>query len=268
MAVVNLSIDSRQISAMNLALANLSGQFNWIAARAMTNSAKAAKGAVASKILPMIKGGPTSWTKRGLIASFAKPDNLTSQVGFQYGEGRFTDDAFTRKAGGVPAGRYMGVNAKGGDRRPKGTELALRRTGLIGNDQFITPASSGVRLNGQGNLPGGQYQRLLSRLRALPEGSSQNAKPGAKRREIDYFIMRRDGAGYTRWELGAEPAFIAKRVGKRGFVPAFFITDQPNYERRFPIQSVAMTEYNRVFGKEFDKALKSEMAYQARKNRL
>lgn len=269
MASVDLIIDTKQLDAMSRALANLTGQFDWIAARAMTNSAKAARAAVAQQILPKIKGGPTSWTRRGLIASFAKPTNLRSGVGFQYGAGEMRDYGFTPKGMGVPAGRYMEVNSRGGDRRPKSTELALRRTGRIPGDRFLTPASSGVRLNSQGNLPGGQYQQLLSRLQSLPEGSSQNAKTGAKRRPIDYFIMRRDGAGYSRWQLGAEPVFIAKRVGKggRGFVPAFFITDQPNYEARFPIKSVAMAEYNRVFAGEFKKALDAELAFRAKRGR-
>jgi hypothetical protein len=35
---------------------------------------------------------------------------------------------------------------------------------------------------------------------------------------------------------------------RRGFVPAMSIVqDAPNYERKFPIKSVAMREYHRVF---------------------
>ena len=289
MASVDLTIDTAQLNAMSQRLARLYGQFDWIAARAMTNSAKAAKSAISRQILPMIQGGPTGWTKRGLISSFARPDNLRTAVGFQYGAGEMQDYGFTPKGVGVPAGRYMGVNARGGDRRPKATELALRRTGRIPGDAFITPNSKVLRLNSQGNLPGSQYQQLLSRLKSLPEGSSQNAKATTNRREIDYFIARRDGAGISRWQLGGEPAFIAKRAGKgpkggtgkgsgrpgrpqtsgykRGFAAAFFITDQPNYEARFPIKSVAMAEYKRVFAGEFDKALNAEIAFRNRRGR-
>lgn len=299
---VRFTVDTSEISALSRGLASMMGQHGWITARAMTTAAKAAKGQLEARVLPMIQGGPTGWTKRGLIASYASPQNLTSQVGFQYGEGKFTDSAFTRKAGGVPAGRYMGVNAQGGDRKPKATELALRRSGLIPRDGFITPVSkpqsgSGLRFTQQGNITGGQYQQMLSRLRALPPGSSQNAPQGrgsdprgrsAKgRREADYFLLRTLGGTPSRWQLGADPSAIVRRAGpgpkggtgkgsgkrgrpqtvgfKRGFVRAFNITEQPNYERRFPIQSIAWREYQRVFPQAYEAGLRHELERRARR---
>jgi hypothetical protein len=254
---VNFTIDSGEISTLAKNLAVGLGRFESIAARAMTTGAIKAREAIRREIEPNVKGGPTAWTKRGLIVRYARKDDLRAMVGYQYGDGNWEDDAFTPKGGGVPAGRYMGLNARGGDRRPKGAEMQLRRAGVIGKDQFITPGP-GVRLNRHGNVSGGQYQQMLSRLRALTvEGSNQNAVRGGPRRSVDYFVMRRDERGYTRGQLGAEPAFIAKRRGRggRGFVPAFWITDQPNYERRFPIQSVAMREFQRVFPAEFERIL-------------
>lgn len=267
MSGARFTIDTSEVSAMSKALAGLTGQYNWIVARAMTNSAKAAKAAIAADTFPRIEGGPAAWTRRGLMVSFARHDNLTSNVGFNYGDGSFSD-TFSGKGMGTPAGRYMEVNTRGGDRSPKRTEIQLRRAGIIGPDQFVTPASSGIRLNAQGNASASQYQQILSRVKSFSDaGSNQNTKNQAKRRQSDYFVMRRDSMGYSRWKLGADPVFIAKRVGRRGFVPALFITDQPNYERRFRIQPVAMAEYQRVFPKEFESALEIEMAYQAKKAR-
>jgi hypothetical protein len=255
------------------------GQFEWITARAMTTAAIASRNAIRSEILPKVQGGATAWTKRGLIVQYAKPDTLRSQVGFQYGEGRWEDGAFTRKAGGVPAGRYMGVNASGGDRRPKGFEVQLRRAGAIGRGDFVVPVSTWRGVNPQGNVPGGTYKQILSRLRAnTTEGSTQNAPRGAgsrgrsgrRRAATDYFMARGDEAGISRWQINTNPLFIAERAGagpkggtgkgsgkpgrpqtvgyKRGFAPAFSVVDDaPNYERKFPIQSVAMREYQRVF---------------------
>lgn len=294
MAGIQLTVDTSQISKMSKALAVMMGQHEWITARAMTTAAKASKTRIAAEVFPMIKGGPTNWTKRGLIASYASPKNLTSQVGFQYGEGKFTDSAFTRKAGGVPSGRYMGVNARGGDRRPKATELGLRRAGLIGGSQFITPpsksstAGGGIKLNAQGNVSGGEYQRILSRLRALsggvgnaPQGAGSRGRSGKGRKEIDYFMLRGTGGTPSRWQLGAQPMAVARRAGpgpkggtgkgsgnpgrpqtvgyRRGFVRALFVVDQPNYERRFPIQSIAMREYQRVFNQAYEAGVKAEL---------
>jgi hypothetical protein len=293
-AGITFTVDTSEISKMSKALAVMMGQHEWITARAMTTAAKASKERIRAEVFPMIKGGPTAWTRRGLIASYASPKNLTSQVGFQYGDGRFTDDAFTRKAGGVPSGRYMGINARGGDRRPKSTELAMRRAGLIGSGQYLTPPSSsstaagGVKLNAQGNLSGGEYQRMLSRMRALaggvgnaPQGAGSRGRSGKGRKEIDYFMLRGTGGRPSRWQLGAEPMAVARRAGpgpkggtgkgsgkpgrpqtvgyRRGFVRALFVIDQSNYERRFPIQSIAMREYQRVFNQAYEAGVKAEL---------
>lgn len=266
--MTSFTVDTIQIDRMSESLARFMGQYEWIAARAMTKGAIAAKQGIAREIFPMIQGGPSPWTRRGLIAKFATKDDLTAMAGFQYGEGKWTDSDFTRKAGGIPAGRYMGINAGGGDRRPKATELALRRAGLIGRDQFITPNKDVLKLNAQGNLPGGQYTQMLSRLRAL--GTTGNAAVGAgsrgrsraKRRQLDYFVMRYEGGRPSRG-LGGEPVYIAKRFG-RGFRPAFFITDQPNYEARFPIRPVAIREFSKAFRAEFSAGVDRELARRAK----
>jgi len=294
---VAFTVDTSEISRMAQGLARTMGQYEWITARAMTTAAKASREAIRREILPHVQGGATPWTQRGLIVKFASRDDLTAMAGFQYGEGKWTDSEFSRKGSGIPAGRYMGINARGGDRRPKGTELALRRAGAIRSDQFITPNAKGrgVRIDNRGNVSGGTYQQVLSRLRALPEGSSQNAPRGrgadsrgrsAKgRAATDYFVLRRAGGRPSRWELGADPSAIVARAGrgpkggtgkgsgqrgrpqtvgfKRGYRVAFNITDQPNYERRFPIESVAMREFRRVFPREWGAGLERELARRA-----
>jgi hypothetical protein len=253
------------------------GQFEWITARAMTTAAKASRDAIRRQILPMVKGGATPWTKRGLIVSFAKPTELRAMAGFQYGEGKWTDSAFSRKAGGIPAGRYMGVNAGGGDRRPKSFEVRLRQAGQIGRGDFVVPRSRWGALNAQGNVSNTKYNQILSRVRAAsgslgnaPQGAGSRGRSGRARASLDYFVARGDDSGISRWQLGSRPLMIAERAGKgpkggtgkgsgkrgrpqtvgyrRGFVPAMsIVNDAPNYERRFPIQSVAMREYRRVF---------------------
>jgi hypothetical protein len=276
-AGVVFTVDTAELNQLHVGLSRIMGQFEWITARAMTTAAKASRDAIRREILPMVQGGASPWTKRGLIVSFARPDNLRAMAGFQYGEGKWEDSAFTRKAGGVPAGRYMGLNASGGDRRPKSFELRLRQAGQIGRGDFVVPRSRWDALNQQGNVSGGKYQQILSRVRALPtgignapRGAGSRGRSGRARASLDYFVARGDDAGISRWQLGARPTFIAERAGagpkggtgkgsgkrgrpqtigyKRGFAPALSIVeDAPNYERRFPIQSVAMREYQRVF---------------------
>jgi len=277
MAGVDLTIDTTELNQLQVRLSRAMGQFEWITARAMTTAAKASRDAIRRQILPMVKGGATPWTKRGLIVSFAKPTELRAMAGFQYGEGKWTDSAFSRKAGGIPAGRYMGVNAGGGDRRPKSFEVRLRQAGQIGRGDFVVPRSRWGALNAQGNVSNTKYNQILSRVRAAsgslgnaPQGAGSRGRSGRARASLDYFVARGDDSGISRWQLGSRPLMIAERAGKgpkggtgkgsgkrgrpqtvgyrRGFVPAMsIVNDAPNYERRFPIQSVAMREYRRVF---------------------
>ena len=277
MAGVDLTIDTSELNQLQVSLSRMMGQFEWITARAMTTAAKASREAIRREILPMVQGGATPWTKRGLIVSYAKPGDLRAMAGFQYGEGKWTDSAFSRKAGGVPAGRYMGINASGGDRRAKGFEARLRQAGQIGRGDFVVPRSRWGALNAQGNVANTKYNQILSRVRAAsgslgnaPQGAGSRGRSGRSRASLDYFVARGDDAGISRWQLGTRPVLIAERAGsgpkggtgkgsgkrgrpqtvgyRRGFVPALsIVNDAPNYERRFPIRSVAMREYQRVF---------------------
>jgi hypothetical protein len=277
MAKVDFEIDFSELNQLNVAISRVMGQFEWISAAAMTTAARASREAIRQQILPRIKGGATAWTSKGLIVEFAKPTSLRSQAGFQYGEGRWSDGAFTRKAGGIPAGRYMGINAAGGDRRPKAFELRLRQSGQIGRSDFVVPRSRWSAVNQQGNVPNTKYNQVLSRLRSAtgaignaPTGAGSRGRSGRARASLDYFMARGDEGGISRWQLGTSPLFVAERAGrrpkggtgkgsgkpgrpqtvgyKRGFVPVMSVVqDAPNYERRFPIQSIAMREYQRVF---------------------
>jgi hypothetical protein len=274
MASIRFDVDSAEIAATSRTIARLWGQYEWITARAMTTAAKDAKTAIQRQIFPMIQGGPTPWTKRGLMVSFARPDRLVSLVGFNYGDGSFEEQGFIPKGVGVPAGRYMEVNARGGDRRPKATERQLRRAGVIGGRDFIVPyplPNKAVRGDRYGNIPGPTYLQVVSRLRGFaaagatvnaPRGAGSRGRSAAKRGETDYFV-RRDAAG--------QAEMIAKRVGPRprggtgkgsgrpgrpqtvgyprGYAPMFTVLQgqAPNYERRFPVNDVALREYRRSF---------------------
>jgi hypothetical protein len=288
-ASASFTVDTSQVSAMSKNLAALMGQYEWITARAMTAAAIASRKAIRSEILPKVRGGATNWTKRGLIVEYAKPETLRAQVGFQYGEGRWTDSAFTRKAGGVPAGRYMGVNASGGDRRPKAFEMRLRQSGQIGSGDFVVPRSRWGGVDNRGNVANTKYNQILSRLRSAsgaignaPRGAGSRGRSGKARSSLDYFMARGDESGISRWQLGSRSVMIAERAGdgpkggtgkgsgkrgrpqtigyKRGFVPAFsVVSDAPNYERKFPTQSIAMREFRRVFPKKFEAGVAKEL---------
>ena len=264
---IDFKVDSVQLSRMSRMVAELHGQHQRIQIRAMIAATKASKAAVAQKIFPMIQGGPTPWTRRGLIGIYG---NQTSAIGFNYGEGSLNDLGFTFGSSGTPSGRYMGINASGGGRPAKSTEKSLRRYGKIYSNRFIVPAedSDANKFDQYGNIPGPIYKQMLSRLRAsefgsAPKGKGSRGRSGKKKAQTDYFIMQTNRTMYIAKRSGHGPKGNPggkgrpKGIGyRRGFDVAFFITQQPQYRPWFPIRSVAWREYQRVFPIEYDKQLR------------
>ena len=261
--MVEFDINAVGVSKMAESVARLMGQYEWIVAGAMTDGAKAAKKAVETRILPKIQGGATPWTKRGLMATYANPKRLYSVVGFNYGDGSYSELGFGSKvSGGVPSGRYMQMLAGGGARKPKSTERKLRAAGLIPPNSFITPTGvTPLKLNGKGNIAGPTYTQVLSRLGAAStQGSSQNrsgsSRSASKRRDRDYFVATING------HLG-----IYARVGKRGkkggmargFHTVFNITKQPQYKATLPIQQTIWSAYGSAFADAFKRRLQVEL---------
>ena len=272
--MLTFDVDTAPVDGMSSFTARLLGQYEWITAKAMTRSASKAKQALREQILPRIKGGATPWTTKGLMSSMATPDNLVALVGWNYGDGKFTEQGFTQKGIGVPSGRYMERLASGGDRQPKSSELALRRAGVIRRDQFITPASGGIKIQQpSGNVLGGHYKQVLSGVGVNYSGSGGATTRTATKQRASFF---------TRYgEVGEGAMYIARRIGDRpqgntgkgsgnpgrprtvgyprGFVPALFVMDVPNYERRFDIQGIALRAFRDAFPVEFNKELMTEV---------
>lgn len=288
--MIRFQLDSQGITELERATARLMGQFEWISAIAITRSAVAARKRLDSEVLSNIRGGPVPWTRRGLIATPATPQRLSSAMGWNYGNGRLSDYGAPDIGSGVPSGRYMGILASGGDRRPKSFELALWRSGVVpqGTYAVINTRNNPVGLTPQGNLKPGTYTQMLSRLRSLgdagnaPQGKGSRGRSGKGRASTDYFVMRGDGTGPSRWQLGMQPQAIVMRTGsgpkggtglgsghrgrpqtvgyKRGFARVMnLMTDAPNYERRFDVQGIAMREFERVFPEEWRKLLDAEL---------
>ena len=299
MAAIIFKADTAQLSQLSEAAARLVGQYEWIAARAMTRGVQVAQQEIRQKILPKIQGGPTRWTERGLIARYARPNDLRAAVGFNYDQSKASKTVLdklsdsgqaTFKGGGVPSGRYMEVGADGGTRRPKSFERQLRRTGILSGSGFVVPNKNIKEIDRHGNLSGSFYTKVGSRIRGLStHGSTQNAPVGpgsrgrtARKRKAggDFFVMAARGgpssrdvaraaretggdASLTRFLLGGQRRnlFIARRVGAggRGFEPVLWFADRVNYQKRFPVQSIAWREFQRIFPLMFDRGVEDAL---------
>jgi hypothetical protein len=283
MAGIQLSIDASDLRKADLWLATIRGELDFVASRAITATAKSIH-ANLKRRLPGAVASPTNWTTRGLLVRYATRTNPTAAVGFNYGGGSF--DEVGRMSGmGVPSGRYMDVLARGGLRSAKSSELALRRVGAMRSNQFLVPGGGPGSLgygigkkNRYGNVPGGNYQQLLSFFRAnrdigvtsnRPQGGGSRGRSAAKRREVDLFIDRRKG-GAIMQRMGKGPkggtGIGSGKPGrpqttgyKRGIKAAFWMVDAPRYTVRFPVRQIAEAQFKAEVGGHFRTALEQAL---------
>lgn len=231
----------------------MSRQLPWMVAKAMTESSKKAQDAIKAQA-PQKIDRPTPFTLNSTFVKFASPRKLESSVGFK---------DFASK--GTPAAKYLQPIVKGQPRNAKRSEVALRRAGVLRSNEFIVPTGVyPLRLNQYGNLSGGKYTQVLSRLKALGEQGytgnvSRSGRSQRKRAQLDYFVGRPGGL----------PRGIYARVGrkKRGFHTVFYITRQPTYQATFPIDKILINTWQSNFPVQMRKAIEAELQYQAMRGR-
>lgn len=268
---VNLSIDTRELEKLQLNLSTLSEKnIRYSVANAMTQSSKAAQRALQAQMPSYIQGGPVPFTRNSTYVRFAKPTDLFTEVGFKQ---------FAPK--GTPAGRYLQYMAGGGSRVAKSSERQLRNAGLIPSNAFIVPTNvTPLKTNRFGNLTGGTYTQVLSRLKALnTDGSSENvsgdARSQAKRSKRDYFIGRPGGLPLGIYAyVGRKPK---GRGGKgtvkggrpmttglpRGFHTVFYVTKQPQYQPTFPIKKILEGTFGNTYPRNLRASLEEAIAFRA-----
>ena len=232
----------------------------WAIADSMTQAAKDARQYL-REVTPRYIDRPTNWTLNSTFVKFATPRRLTSEVGFKY------------FGGGVPAGRYLETLARGGSRAAKSTERQLQQAGVLRSGQFIVPTGvTPLKLNSYGNLSGSSYTQVLSRLGAMTvQGSSQNVNKAAarsnnKRASRDYFAANISGHYGIMARVGKAPKGNPGGRGRpitsnlrRGYHTVFYVTRQPRYQPRFPIQTILQTTFNARYASIFPSRLAREL---------
>jgi hypothetical protein len=279
--MIEFQIDATDFNKAHIWLATVTNQMDFVTSRALTAAVKKIHKDMRA-MLPTVVDRPTRWTTRGLLVRYSTPSNLSAAVGFNYGLGDFFD-----YTGGVPAGRYMDVLASGGSRRHKSTEQKLIRAGIIPQNKFITPAGNGIgRLNAHGNVTPGNYELLITRMRAAfdagytsnaPKDGGSRGRSAAKKRQVDLLmpprhrwrgdqkrrdvILQRTGRGPKGGTgKGSGQRGRPQTVGyRRGVKPAFWIVDAPQYKVQFPFREIAQRQFNAEIGGHFEESLRWAM---------
>lgn len=236
--MLEIKIDSTSLNSQQRLLLELAKNQKKIVATSMTLAVSAAKTSIKNKVHPAIKGGPTRWTERGLIAVYAQPDDLRAAVGYNYDQGQAisaknksalfqklqSGGSSRSKGGGVSSGRYMEVNASNRTRNPKSSEIQLRNAGILKTNQFIVPNPGIKEIDSYGNLPGGFYTKVLSQLGSFtargatlntPAGRGSRGRTAKKRNQNDFFLFKKNALG-----MRAQEKYL-KAIGRsNNFSPA------------------------------------------------
>lgn len=165
----------------------------------------------------------------------------------------------------VPASKYLAPNIKGGSRREKRFEAALRRAGVMPAGYRAVPGS-GIRLDAYGNVPGSVIVKLLSYFKAFPEAGyranitdkrkASMARGRAGKRYGTAYFVGRPGDGklpFGIWERTTTGFGSAIR-------PVFLFVGWAQYQAIFDFEYVGRKTVEREFEPAFDRELSAAVA--------
>jgi hypothetical protein len=162
--------------------------------------------------------------------------------------------------GGTSHPGYLKALVEGGQDKPKASENAFRRRGILGSTQLEVVGRS-LR-DRYGNLKGGgqAYRTLIQELRPIQGMARGQQHRAAKTRKASgmaprsrYFVGR-PGAG-------SQPLAVWRRDGKRGLMPVLLLASEGPTKSRFPFYTFVQKLFNSSFHlfmvKALDKALRT-----------
>lgn len=197
-------------------------------ATALTRTAVEVRDGIRAE-LPRVFDRPTPYTINSLFLKPARADKLEAEVFFK-------DEMGTSRLG-IPATKYLLPEVRGGARRSKGFEKALRRAGVLSYGQFAMPGQ-GAKLDRYGNVSQGQIIQILSQLRiTLTAGHTRNMGFGAK----GIAAQKKAGGRFfvKRTRKGGPPGIYQREFIGRNATPVFIFTRPPSYRARFPFDAIA-----------------------------
>jgi hypothetical protein len=197
-------------------------------ATALTRTAVEVKAGVQAE-LPRVFDRPTPYTINSLFVRTARADKLEAEVFFK--------DEYATSRLGIPATKYLLPEVRGGARRSKGFEKALRKAGVLPFGRFAVPGQ-GAKLDAHGNMDRGQIIQILSQLRiTLTAGHNRNMAFGAK----GLAAQKKAGGRFfvKKGRKGGPPGIYQREFIGRNVTPVVIFTAPPRYSPRFPFDAIA-----------------------------
>lgn len=206
-------------------------QLPFATALALTKTAQKVKEAEYG-LMKKVFEGPTKYTLNALQMRPAKKTKLEASVGFKEGHGR-----------GVPAKRFLNPHVHGIARSQKSHEKKLAP--VMRGKNFTVPAR-GAKLNKSGNITGGTYMQILSRLKLAGDQSATNSGASKRKQRAKTYFVPKAGSKLR--------AGVYERTA-RGVKPILIFIRSPRYTKRFPFYNKADQLSRALFPAEYKKAM-------------
>lgn len=154
---------------------------------------------------------------------------------------------------GTPAYKYLMPHINGGNRRLKRSEKALRQIGVLNGSVGPKGPMAGTwtvqgrnyEKDAHGDIPGGQYTRMLAELGVQGIGLA-GPKPQRKARtrgNNQFFVMRREDG---------RPFAIAEKRGDQAVIMLVF-SGLPRYKKRYDFYGLARRQVQESLPKHFNR---------------
>lgn len=246
-----------RLEGMDKTLANLRGiekQVRFAEMVAINRAAFAARAEVQREI-GRVFDRATPWVRGGVRVRKADKNDPTAYV----------DLDFWGNKQGVSVEKILDAEIKGGQRRHKRHEIALRRAGILPDGMYIVPGDAAV-LDQFGNMSSGQIVQIISWFKGFGEQGYQANMSDKRRRSLGR--DKKSGAkGFAYFALrkqhGKLPPGIYQRI-QFGFGsavrPVMIFVRKSGYRPRLDFYGVANRAARAEFAVQFDIALKQAIA--------
>jgi hypothetical protein len=229
-------VDSVKVSGIadvQQALAAIPGEFRRAARNALNDTARDVLKHIEGEI-PKVFHRPTRQVRRPFFLQKAEKDNLVAELRMK--------DVFTTSSGASVIENVLTPHIPGypATRQSKSLEVQLRRKGLLGANQFLVPSRT-MRLDRNGNVSGGQAQKMLADLNAYTYEGAPNATFDNKVRYIWGSVQPRNGKRITGIWLRAR-----WQSRKPGALAMLVVDGAPQYRKRFRLHDTAQQHVDRV----------------------
>ena len=190
---------------------------------------------------------PTPFIQNSIFLKPSNKTNLTALVGIK---------DFASKS--VPATKILEAEIKGGSRRLKRYEIALRRVGALPNGYYTVPGAA-AQIDQYGNIARKHITQILAYFKAFPEAGYKANSTERSRARLKRGTKKKLGVSYFVGSPGdgKSPLGIWMRIHSSfgsAIKPVLIFIKSAQYQSVFDFKFVAENTVKKEFNGEFERA--------------